>query len=308
MQPAILLMLALSFPAADMRPEDVAMMKLLEVEEPIARARRKQIEAELATLDRTKLEDDEWAKEWAGVYAAGVLTPDPIISVAPHSGLAYSRSGCLGPYDTNHGEIVETFPGGIRVQLAVPRVKSWDPALSSKLFFVRWGQRKYLVPEGLMSSLVSNYNCGGTIREHMPGIPIRSWLVEGNDLKRHSSCPPGRPELPAEFARMIIEKPTRLRITSIKTATQKKAVGPSSIVEVSGEVALDAGRDRGLLVGLFIDFSREKRYGWVHLTEVEETKSRGEFEVNLCDKSAPPLKVGTEIFLPGAQPDVAAMN
>ena len=167
---------------------------------PIAQAQMEEISAELAALDRAALADDDWAKHWAGVYGTrDAMTSNPTISIAPKSGIAYTSYGCLGMDGADWGEIVETFPGGIRVKLARTQDEKPHDYLRSTLYFVRWGNHQFLVPQRQMTRLVANYNAGGQRRDRMPGIPRR--LADNGRLPNAGfAIPSGRPQLPAEFA------------------------------------------------------------------------------------------------------------
>ncbi len=137
--------------------------------------RERRIDAELAAMDRPSLADDDWAKEWAGSYYTGDgLGMNVTIKIAPKAGITYTWHGCMGLYDANHGDIVETFDGGVIVRLAIDTKISYFSFMSTKLYFVKWGERRYLVPEAQMLELVNNYNAGGYARKDLYSIPLRS--------------------------------------------------------------------------------------------------------------------------------------
>src|SRR5437016_5194826 len=100
---------------------------------PALRHREKNIEAELAGLDRAQLKQYEWAKEWAGTYYVGDgLGVNILIELAPKSGVTYTSHGCMGLYDYNHGDVGQSFPGGLTVNLeSDPRRRHCD-FMSSK--------------------------------------------------------------------------------------------------------------------------------------------------------------------------------
>jgi hypothetical protein len=274
----------------------------LDTEGPIAEAHEKKILAELAKLDRSKLANDDWAKEWAGSYSSGSRQ----ISIAPRSGVAYIEHTCCGLGGANHGEIVEAFSEGVKVSLAVDPDHPGDEFMSPKLYFVRWGHRKYLVPQRQMIQLASSYNYGGAQREGLWGIPIRAKPGDIPGLSYPDPEPAGCPALPLVFTPLIVEHPTRLKITSLKVTKEEKT--ESGMHYLWGDIAIDVGRNRGMCVGLKINCDAGERCGSIRLDEVDNLESRGKFAINLLDKTAPSLRAGTEIFLPGAKPAARGGN
>jgi len=137
----------------------------------------------------------------------------------------------------------------------------------------------------------------------MPGIPHRV-TDTGREPKPRLAMPPGRPQLPAEFAALIIERPTALKITRIKL--RGGIVQPKGTKEAyaQGELELAGGRDQGLFVGTEIGYSAGRSTGSIDLDRVDAKTSHGTFFVHLPDASAEMLKPGDEVFLPGAQPEL----
>jgi hypothetical protein len=301
------LLLSLAAIAAEQQPPGYLDGPLvLAVDGPIALAHQEQILAELAALDRVTLADDDWAKQWAGVYRArDAVFSNSTIRIAPQAGIAYTSFGCMGMDGADWGEIVEAFPGGIRVKLAITEGEKPRDYLSSTLYFVRWGDQQFLVPQRQMKRLVANYNAGGQTRECMPGIPRRV-ADDGREPKPRVAMPSVRPQLPAEFAALIIERPTALKITRIKLKGEIVQQKGSKDKFAQGELELAGGRDEGLFVGTEIGCSAGQRTGVIHLDRVDAKTSHGTFFVNLHDASAEMLKPGDEVFLPGAQPEAAA--
>jgi hypothetical protein len=269
-------------------------------ERAVIKSLEEEIRAELKTLDRSKLKDEDWAKEWAGKYYCGDgLGMKVTIGIAPKSGLVYTWYGCLGLYDANHGKIVETFPGGIKVKLAIDPEKTHYKFISSKLYFVRWGDQRYLVPESQMRGVIIDYNRGGSMREQLWGTPM---LFRGNvehDLGRPDPGPPGQPELPPEYARLIFQKPIQLSVANIKILDREDSETYST---VNGELELNGGADVGIFAGTEIDCDGQDRYGSITITKVDNAKCLGTFNVTLYEKTAEMLGVGSIVSLPGAKP------
>ncbi|HTU25420.1 MAG TPA: hypothetical protein VMF30_08490 [Pirellulales bacterium] len=288
-----------SAPSTVLDPEtkkSLANRAAIDAEIPRANARGSRINAELAALDRNKLADDDWAKEWAGNYFEGDgLGRNVHIDIVPRAGVVYKLTGC-GAFDVNHGEVVETFPDGVKANLAVdPRFYD-DRIMSSRLYFVRWGNQRFLVPAACMITLVNNYNLGGYRRRAMPGIPRRDGKVVFEGLPDE---PPGRPELPAEFARLIVDMPTRAKVIDVKMTADKKGQYGR---HVEGDVTIDAGRDKRFFEGMAVGFPEEVSRLLISISHVDDHTSTGSFVCYSYQEAGPPVTVGMEIGLPGAKP------
>jgi hypothetical protein len=138
-----------------------------------AEAHEKRIATELAALDLAELPANHWAKEFAGVYYSSIGLGDNVaFAIAPNAGISYQIHGCTGIYAADHGDIVKATPEGITVKWRVNRDKERWSFLSSELYFVRWGPRRYLVAESQMQELATEYNKGGFVRDHLSSIPL----------------------------------------------------------------------------------------------------------------------------------------
>ena len=272
----------------------------VQAEEPALEKREARIDAELAALDRAALKDDEWAKTWAGTYYTGDgLGMNVLIKIAPRSGLTYTWHGCMGLYDANHGDIVESGPGWVKVKLAIDPAQTPYGFVSPRVFLVRWGERQYLVPESQMLELVNNYNEGGFPRSEMYGIPLK---FEGNPQRTPE--PPGRPELPPEYARLVIDKPLRLRFVKVTALPERAVTGMVRALECLLE--LEGGQDQGVFRGMEVWYRNGRSSGKIVIEKMDATSSEGRltlFGTGIGDMR-PPV-VGTELALPGAK-DFAA--
>jgi hypothetical protein len=261
------------------------------------------IVAELAALDRAALKDDDWAKEWAGEYFTGDgLATNIEIKLAPKSGITYTWRGCLGLYDGNRGDVAEAFPGGLKLRLAIPPDAGISRFMSETLYFVPWGDRRYLVPQTQMLKLVNNYNEGGHAREKMRGIPLR---VEGGDPRNiPETTPPGRPRLPPEYARLIVEKPLSLRVTKASALPQQNVTRGVDVRETKLE--LDGGLNQGVYVGMEFTYRRGQWFGTVRIDRVEETTSAATCTIfSGSDDNVETPTAATTFTFPGADPEPA---
>jgi hypothetical protein len=272
------------------RERDARLQELMVQEGPRAEERDKRIEGELKEMgDRSTLKEGDWAKEWAGTYYSGDgLGMNAVIRIAPKCGVAYTWHGCLGLYDANYGEIVEAFPDGLRVKLVIPTDLSLYNYMSERLYFVKWGERRYLVPEAQMTTLVNNYNEGGYAREEMYRIPR---MVKGEKWHERSPAPAGRPELPAKYARLLLAEPLTIKVTAAKPHPVRAVTGPVKVMEC--ELDLDAGKDKGLFVGMEIPYGTGIASGKVDVLSVTEHASKGRLMIFFGDEGDPAaIKVG----------------
>lgn len=243
----------------------------LKGEEAAIKARAARIEAELKALDRDALPDGHWAKEFAGRYYEGDgLGTNAGILIAPESGAAYLNYGCLGLYGGNHGDIVEVLPDGLRLKLALPADRDIMKFLDDRMYFVRWGERRYLVPASEMLRLVNNYNEGGFARESMYGIP-RLQVPGVHPRDWDEPVPPGRPELPPQYARLLRDAPITLKVTKVSPVEVKPGFERCTI-------EFEGGTDTGVFEGMEFRYPVDTITGGevVTITRADATTCTGE--------------------------------
>lgn len=261
----------------------------IEQETPELEARRERIESELKALDRKKLPKDDWARDWAGTYYTGDgLGMNVIISIAPKSGLTYTWYGCMGLYDANHGDIVEVFLDGLRVSLAIDPKLSTYKYMSERLYFVRWGKRRYLVPEAQMLNLVNNYNQGGFARNGMYDIPL--WFKGQAARTPPGGSPRGRPELPEKWARLLLDKQLTLEITKVTPLPTR--VVAQTVTMLTFDLEFKGGSDDGVYEGLEFHIQAGTESGSVAIDGVTESTCTGRVRFFTGGEDLPPPAVG----------------
>ena len=55
----------------------------------------------------------------------------------------------------SEGHVARQIDGGLELAFDAPPTEDW---MSDRVYFVRWGERHYLVPESMMPLMVSLYN------------------------------------------------------------------------------------------------------------------------------------------------------
>lgn len=282
--------------------------KLLQQKADDFAAVKAKVDAELAsptTSPQPNAAEKEapWKREWAGLYVAKYsLDNVSYISLAPTAGV-YTESidGCLGHDHTDWGTIAEVFPDGLRFNLAIaPDVPNYG-ILSERVYFVPWGERRFLVPEKLMLTLVSNYNRGGRDRAQMPLIPCQGAASEYFAPATMS----GRPKLPAPYDALIFEKSTTFRVTKI---IERGGIDTANSRPYSHIVTLDGGTNQGAFVGMELAYNGDLSWGLVHIDTVTAATCEGKVLLMRADdeNEKHPLKPGYEFNLPGVLPDPPA--
>lgn len=254
-----------------------ALGERLRDEEPRIKVRIGEICAELDQLDRAAPKEAGWAKEWAGAYYEGDgLGTNVSIYLAPRAGIAFLNYGCMGLYGGDHGEIVEALPDGLCLKLVFGDAhKSF---LSDRIYFVKWGPRRYLVPDHLLLRFVNNYNQGGYSRREMYGIPRLRRDGDQDDPVYYEE-PPGRPELPAPFAGLLSSGPIALKVTRVFDLESKGVTG--DVQARRCQLEFERGSDHGVFVGMECDYPKgfSGVAGTITITAVTPTTSTGQYRV-----------------------------
>lgn len=250
------------------RGQDEQVWGNLRSAQPQIQARATRIKAELATLPDAELAEGHWAREWAGEYYVGNgLGMNVRILVAPDAGITYTWDGCMGIYDGNHGDIVDTFdldddgrPDGLRINWALDPINRYD-FNSETFYFVRWAGpdggkgRRYLVPEAKMLDMVNHYNQGGYPRDSMYTAPLRYDRPAVGERGWRASKKPvaGVPQLPARWAKLLLVKAVDANVTHVTPITTRNVTNGVDVT--LARVTLDKGSADGLYLGLQV---------WIH--------------------------------------------
>lgn len=274
-------------PVTDQEKYQREFSERVQKESAAAKRREADIDAELRAMDRAVLKDDDWAKEWSGTYCSG---DGVTIKLSPKAGLIYSKTDCFGLRDLNHGDIKVIAKDGLSVQLAIPEAASPHSYMSSRLYFVRWGKRQYLVPEAQAVKFVNNFNKGGDIRNAMVDIPRR--FDGGFHALPDEQAEAGVPQLPSPYAEKIIKQPMVLKVAKVR-ARQNPTI--SSVPEF--DLELEGGKALGVFSGMEIDYDGVSGYGPVSISRVDGATSRGWLRLYTGGTKGP--SVGDVLKLPG---------
>jgi len=248
----------------------------LKVEEPRIEARQRRIDAELDALDRNGLKESDWAKEWAGKYYTGDgLGENVSIHLAPKAGISFMNHGCLGLYGGDHGDVVEALPDGLRLKLVFGSAK--ESFLSERVYFVKWGPHRFLVPEWQMMEFVNNYNEGGFARETMFGIAFLQGKGDNTRIPEIDAATQAtKPQLPAKFAKLLLSAPVSLKTSRVSSPAVLQGLD-SRVTQVTAE--FEGGSAKGVYVGLRFKYPADKmvEHGIFEVTRVDAETCTAEF-------------------------------
>lgn len=133
--------------------------------------------------------------QWAGRYYRGDgLGSNATLTLAPESGCVFIRTGCLGVYDRNVGDVVEQEDGSIRLALQHANRTKGFRGVAEHLVPIRWGNRRYLVAADDLRRFALNV---WLRREPRDGMHGSFFLRDGDHKKRVG----GKPVAPAAYSR-----------------------------------------------------------------------------------------------------------
>ena len=255
------------------------------------RSRYTQIRDEIAAIKAGKIEPGaDWAEEWAGQYYCGDGTGMNVrIAIAPRGGMTYAWTGCLGLYEFNYGQIVEATRDSILVRLELPIDPEGFLFISERLYFVRWGEHRFLVPKRSMLELIGWLNAGD---DFFPCLD----LPYAGEPHRLRAAPPGLPEIPDEFRPLVFTAPLEISLTSARL-TDLQAIGARTRCW-KFDVVLDKGR----LDGIHENIRIERPWGLPGSVVITKLDDRGS-EARLilvtteADRAGHPV-VGDTLTLP----------
>lgn len=209
------------------------------------------------------------ADEWAGYYSAAYHeTNDVRFLWAPEAGFSVIWVGCIpGIHDANHGGVVET-ADGVLLQPQLGLRRRWNGSMGTHLVFVRWGQRRLLVPEHRMA-LFCEFTAGLVTLTDSDRHPFLTH--EGDWSKPLAEVP----DVPVAY-RNLIRRPIDARITSVGKP-RRVSHGQGGHEEIKRTVTLNKGSADGVRVDM--EFFRDGDWssGSVRVTKVTANESTAEF-------------------------------
>ena len=231
--------------------------------------RTARIEAEIAQLGEQR--------SWAGDYYYGDgLGVNVELHIAPLSGFEFEWHGCLGMYDRNWGEVAER-GGSLELTFHFPNERAGFHGLDTSFVPVEWGERRYLIPPSKVKRFCNAVNSGEEPRAAAWG----SFLLS---RAKDETPPSGKPEMPREFAKLVLDTPLVANVVAVKEGVSDPSHGATCRVTV---VTLDIGSQNGAWEGMRL-FLVDSRYGdSVTITKCDETRCEAEHETDRADAEIP---------------------
>lgn len=189
---------------------------------------RKVIDREIASLG---------AHPWAADYYQGDgLGANIRLSLAPAGGVVATWHGCMGLYGANRGKVVER-DGALRFEYVAPNAAGFG-GFPEAVHPVRWGARRYLIPESKLIDFVNAVHRGFEPRHDAHGM----FLLADGDEKRPVN---GLPMLPPGTLALLRRQPLEASVRSVDGVEVKREENASLGCNHIYRVTLDRGaRDR----------------------------------------------------------------
>jgi hypothetical protein len=239
-----------------------------------------QTDYEFFELFKQKSDDviDELRKtnmpEWAGIYTRPYMNAVEKLYLAPETGYAFVFTTHIHRYSIDLGSI--SHDGDIlRISTklkAGERVRH----IPNILYPIKWGNRHYVVAESDMLRFANYVNLG---REPSTLHVSTFFLLKDGDENKPVS---GKPVLPARFARLILDRPIKMKIIE----TSEVTTGASETgTEYKTVVRVDGGRNLGVWDGMTLIVPKDRNAGEIIITNVGEKSSTGYYKNNLSSDS-----------------------
>lgn len=276
--------------------------QVLRSAEPALVGREKRVAAEINSIASGQRASADWGKEWAGTYTHAGRDEGTTISLAPDSGVVWAERGNDGLNAGNHGEIAETHPDGIRFTPSIPPKDCDCLTISDRLYFVQWGHRRYVVPESQMLEFVSNFNEGGLAREYQSGIAFKRPAEDNGYLR--GPQPDSKPQLPENYASMIIDLPLRLVVEKLAELSHQD--GPNGTRVLTGRVVFRTDDGSNAKVGMSFPYEVKDGggSGVVRVDKITDGTVEATFTIQgTADESLRPPTMAWPYDFPGSAPD-----
>jgi hypothetical protein len=174
---------------------------------------------------------------WAGEYSGGI---SGYLAISPNQGAALISGGCIRMYGTS-SSVRQNGKGWL--EFSPEKNKEFGfHAFDAALVPVKWGNRRYLIPEDGLQRFTTDINLGEEPRSGGNGRFGIHYLAVGDEDKPVS----GLPDLPAEYLKMIRSAPV---VANVRDVTLLKNYQHDQSCGREYRVTLDKGSSDGLSEG-----------------------------------------------------------
>lgn len=216
---------------------------------------------------------------WAGTYSfSGGFSPSSLV-VSPAGRYCFVTFFDFGP--TTQAHCAPLRPDGDRIVSGSPP-KRWEAALpyAAPYLRVRWGKRRYLVPERGLLEFVNAVNQGTE--------PSFGRDSSGHAFLRHSDkdiLVSGLPDLPPEYRSKLLSRTLMTR--AVFVGPRKQVITKVHRMEeedCSAPARFDAGSSSGVFVGMELYSQEGDRLARGEISAVERETSSALIRQYDCDK------------------------
>ena len=198
--------------------------------------------------------------EWAGEYFAGDgLGVNPSIVIAPKAGFVFEWHGCMGLYDRNYGSVTWT-NNCIRLNFTFANNRKGFQGTAQEFIPVRWGKRRYLIPNDDIIGFCNNVNEGQEPRESIRGF----YLLRRGDEQIDVA---GFPEVPTNYHAFLLTEPIHAEILSVGKFSTRPSVCDWKFKDTP--VILNVGSNHLVRVGMEFHVTDRLAVESARITKVE---------------------------------------
>lgn len=204
---------------------------------------------------------------WAGTYYHGNgLSANARLTLAPMNGFVFIRTGCLGVYDRNYGEVVPTKHGSLRLVFRFENNRDGFRGVAPELIPVPWGERQYLVRADDVVGFCNAINSGHEPRDDRHGLHF----LRPGDGKKPAT---GAPGLPERYRTYLLAEPIDAEIIAVHETEVEIRKG--DFVQYATTVTVNVGRADKVLPGMSFNVYKPYTY-WheVHVVSVDDHTSK----------------------------------
>lgn len=231
------------------------------------------VESEVGVLGHTN--------PWAGEYFYGDgMGMNVSFRVAPTSSFEFIWIGCTGVWGRNWGEVAER-DGLLALTFQWPHERKVPYGFDAAFIPVKWGERRYLIVPSEMKRFCNAINKG-----EEPRATGNGYFLLRRD--KGEQPPTTRPELPREFASMVLDAPLHGKVVEVKRSVVEPRNGEPCRVTI---VALDIGSKNGAWEGMEL-FLGDSIYGnSMTVTKCDDTRCEAEHRTHDIDAPLPAVGV-----------------
>ena len=248
----------------------------------VARGSRDEVDTERQRRHIKQEVDASPGHAWAGQYYEGDgLGANIRMSLAPRSGVAATWHGCMGLYGANRGRVVVESDGWLRLAYALENPSGFG-GFPNRMRPVRWGTRRYLIPDEKLMAFVNAIHHGVEPRPRSHGMFL---LAEGDESKSVE----GLPDLPSPYRERIRRDPIEVSVIMVARETVRNNQDKSC--DFTYRITFDRGAADGLSAGIELRRVVPDR-GWESATIDQVTAERASAKIGfILEDCAKPKSV-----------------